>query len=107
MEDDGLAGVVTEGIVGAVSAWCLGDGRRYVVRKQSNHHGPQSRMVFRRGEGFACRPCYDGRDFLLCTSNGCMQQISVEMVMAQVDGVLAAGAGPSRLVFPSAAGGIG
>jgi heptosyltransferase-2 len=59
------------------------------------------------GEGFACRPCYDGRDFAPCTNNGCMQQITVEMVMAQVDGLLARGADPASLVLPSAAGGIG
>jgi heptosyltransferase-2 len=59
------------------------------------------------GEGFACRPCYDGRNFASCTNNGCMQQISVEMVMAQVNGLLAEGKSPARLVLPSAAGGIG
>jgi heptosyltransferase II len=59
------------------------------------------------GEGFACRPCYDGRDFAPCTNNGCMQQITVEMVMAQVDGLLARGADPASLVLPTVAGGIG
>lgn len=58
------------------------------------------------GEGFACRPCYDGRNFAPCTSNGCMQQITVEMVMTQLDELLAGAAGPTRLVLPSAAGGI-
>lgn len=50
---------------------------------------------------------HTGRDFAPCTSNGCIQEISVEMGMAHMDGVLAAGAGPARLVLPSAAGGIG
>jgi heptosyltransferase-2 len=40
------------------------------------------------GEGFACRPCYDGRDFAPCTNNGCMQQVAVSMVLAQVQRML-------------------
>lgn len=36
------------------------------------------------GEGFACRPCYDGRDFAPCLHNGCMRQVSVEMVVREV-----------------------
>ena len=57
------------------------------------------------GEGFACRPCHDGRDFAPCSNNGCMQQITVEMVMAQLDELFVR-ASPARLIFPSAAGGI-
>jgi heptosyltransferase-2 len=41
------------------------------------------------GEGFACRPCYDGRNFAPCQSNGCMQQISTPMVLQQLDALLA------------------
>lgn len=41
------------------------------------------------GEGFACRPCYDGRDFAPCLDNGCIQQITVRMVLRQVDELLA------------------
>lgn len=37
------------------------------------------------GEGFACRPCYDGRDFAPCLHNGCMRQVSVEMVVREVE----------------------
>ena len=55
------------------------------------------------GEGFACRPCHDGRDFAPCTNNACMQQITVEMALAQLDGVLARPGAPCRLVLPSAA----
>ncbi len=55
------------------------------------------------GEGFACRPCYDGRNFPPCENNGCMQQITVTMVLAQLDRLLAAPASPARLVMPSAA----
>ena len=36
------------------------------------------------GEGFACRPCYDGTTFAPCHENGCMRQITVEMVLAQI-----------------------
>ena len=57
------------------------------------------------GEGFACRPCYDGRDFAPCLDNGCMQQITVRMVLRQIDELLserAAGkAGQQKVVLPS------
>jgi heptosyltransferase-2 len=55
------------------------------------------------GEGFACRPCYDGRDFAPCLSNGCMQQVTVAMVLEQVEAVLEqrrSGAKPPRVVTP-------
>ena len=42
------------------------------------------------GEGFACRPCYDGRDFAPCTNNGCVQQVTVEMVLDQVQRMMKA-----------------
>lgn len=42
------------------------------------------------GEGFACRPCYDGHNFAPCTSNGCMQQVSPAMVLEEVETLLAA-----------------
>jgi heptosyltransferase-2 len=57
------------------------------------------------GEGFACRPCYDGRDFAPCLDNGCMQQITTQMVLRQMDELLAetaAGkAGQQMVVLPS------
>ena len=40
------------------------------------------------GQGFACRPCYDGTDFAPCRFNGCMQQVTVERVLREVDEVL-------------------
>jgi heptosyltransferase II len=40
------------------------------------------------GAGFACRPCYDGRDFAPCESNGCMQSIAIETVLATIDEML-------------------
>ena len=42
------------------------------------------------GEGFACRPCYDGRDYAPCHNNGCIQQILPAMVVAEVNTLLAA-----------------
>jgi heptosyltransferase II len=40
------------------------------------------------GQGFACRPCFDGRSFAACSSNGCMQQISSELVLRELDRLL-------------------
>ena len=42
------------------------------------------------GEGFACRPCYDGKNFAPCSNNGCVQQITPEYVLAQLEELLAA-----------------
>jgi len=57
------------------------------------------------GEGFACRPCYDGRDFPPCENNGCMQQITVRMVQRQIDELLGERAAglklKQRVVLPS------
>jgi heptosyltransferase II len=55
------------------------------------------------GEGFACRPCYDGRDFAPCKENGCMKQVSVGMVFDEVEAVIAQrrnGSKPPRVVTP-------
>jgi heptosyltransferase-2 len=40
------------------------------------------------GEGFACRPCYDGRDFASCQFNGCMQQVTPDRVIKELDQLL-------------------
>jgi heptosyltransferase-2 len=40
------------------------------------------------GQGFACRPCFDGRSFAPCNSNGCMRQISSELVLRELDRLL-------------------
>ena len=37
------------------------------------------------GEGFACRPCYDGRDYAPCPHNGCMAQVTPPMVSEAVE----------------------
>lgn len=36
------------------------------------------------GEGFACRPCYDGREYAPCPHNGCMHQVTPERVVTEV-----------------------
>ena len=56
------------------------------------------------GQGFACRPCYDGRDFAPCTFNGCMHQVNPALVLRELDRVLtefqAGEPSPWRIVFP-------
>ena len=42
------------------------------------------------GEGFACRPCYDGRNFAPCTHNGCVEQITPAFAGQCVDRLLEA-----------------
>ena len=57
------------------------------------------------GEGFACRPCYDGRDFAPCADNGCLQQITPEMVLGELESLLSERAGavptPWHVLQPS------
>ncbi len=36
------------------------------------------------GEGFACRPCYDGRTFAACPANDCLRQLTPEQVLEEV-----------------------
>ena len=36
------------------------------------------------GEGFACRPCYDGRDYAPCAHNGCLAEVDPAWVAEQV-----------------------
>ncbi len=40
------------------------------------------------GEGFACRPCYDGRDYAPCSHNGCMEQVTPAMAFHEVQHLL-------------------
>lgn len=40
------------------------------------------------GERLPCRPCYDGRTFASCKSNGCMISITPERVAATVESLL-------------------
>lgn len=57
------------------------------------------------GEGFACRPCYDGRDYAPCAHNGCMHQVTPAMVLAETESLLEARrqgtSRPPRVVVPS------
>lgn len=41
------------------------------------------------GEGLACRPCYDGREFAVCPDNRCMKEISPRRVLAAAEEMLA------------------
>ena len=56
------------------------------------------------GQGFACRPCYDGRDFAPCQFNGCMHQVTPEMVLCELDQMLSDRSqgrpSPWRIVYP-------
>jgi heptosyltransferase-2 len=42
------------------------------------------------GEGFACRPCHDGRNFAPCTQNGCLHQITPEFALEHIEDLLKA-----------------
>jgi heptosyltransferase-2 len=42
------------------------------------------------GEGFACRPCYDGRDYAPCSNNLCIQQITPGMAVTELEALLLA-----------------
>jgi heptosyltransferase-2 len=56
------------------------------------------------GVNFACRPCYDGRTFAPCKHNGCMDQVSPNLVVREVDILLERKAKglptPPRIVLP-------
>jgi heptosyltransferase-2 len=56
------------------------------------------------GQGFACRPCYDGHDFAPCKFNGCMHQVTPERVLRELDQLLSerlvGASSPWRTVFP-------
>jgi heptosyltransferase-2 len=43
------------------------------------------------GVGYACRPCYDGRDYADCAHNGCIREITPQMVADQVEQLLVSG----------------
>ncbi len=59
------------------------------------------------GEGFACRPCYDGRDYAPCAHNGCMHQVTPALVLTETEDLLEARrrgiSRPPRVVTPAAA----
>jgi heptosyltransferase-2 len=58
------------------------------------------------GEGFACRPCYDGINYAPCRDNGCMKQVTVAMVVNEVETVVSQrqrDSSPPRVVAPVSA----
>ena len=58
------------------------------------------------GEGFACRSCYDGRDYAACHRNDCIRQVTPAMVLAQIHALLddrrTGQLRPARVLEPSA-----
>jgi heptosyltransferase-2 len=72
----GLSHAVVVGLFGPTDPACFLPRRRYVTGITG-------------GEGFACKPCYDGRNFAPCSNNGCMQQIKPELILAEMDALLA------------------
>lgn len=59
------------------------------------------------GESFACRPCYDGRNYAACHHNGCMREVTPEWVLHEVQALLRARTGedclpPARPRYESA-----
>jgi heptosyltransferase-2 len=40
------------------------------------------------GQSFACRPCYDGRDFAACQFNGCMHEVTPDLVFRELEHLL-------------------
>ena len=56
------------------------------------------------GQGFACRPCYDGHGFAPCRFNGCMHQVTPERVLRELDKLLdersRGTSSPWRIVYP-------
>lgn len=50
------------------------------------------------GEGFACRPCYDGQGYAPCPHNGCMEQVTPAMAFAEVEHLLRSVAAGERLL---------
>jgi heptosyltransferase-2 len=56
------------------------------------------------GEHLSCRPCYDGQNFAPCQHNGCMREIGVDMVLSQIEILLAeraSGPKPWLILLPS------
>ncbi len=37
------------------------------------------------GEGFACRPCYDGKNYAPCQNNACVRQVTPDLVLDAVE----------------------
>jgi heptosyltransferase-2 len=52
------------------------------------------------GEGFACRPCYDGHSFAPCPSNDCMAEVTPTMLLAQIESLFTSSQAPPRIITP-------
>jgi heptosyltransferase II len=87
----GITNAAVIGIFGPTDPWEKQPRREYSVALWG-------------GEGFACRPCYDGKNYAPCQFNGCMHQVNPEMVLQELDGLLerkTLGApSPVRVVLP-------
>jgi heptosyltransferase-2 len=85
-----LAGVTRAGLIGLFGPT---DPRSRLPRRPNA-------VALWGGEGFACRPCYDGRDFAPCTHNGCLHQITPAMVVAETLNLLGTPSRPFRILTP-------
>lgn len=56
------------------------------------------------GQGFACRPCYDGHSYAPCRDNRCMHQVTPDLVVRELDRLLEIRSRgisePWQLIFP-------
>ena len=71
----GVTGCALVGIFGPVDPWARMPRRPGTIALWG-------------GEGFACRPCYDGSSYAECRDNLCMGQITPEMVHTAVQDLL-------------------
>ena len=71
----GLGSCALLGVFGPVNPWARLPRRPGV-------------MAFWGGEGFACRPCYNGSGYADCRENQCMAQVTPAMAFAAVQELL-------------------
>ena len=92
-----LAGISNAGVVGIFGPT---DPREKLPRREHS-------IAVWGGEGFACRPCYDGRNFAPCQHNGCMYQVTPQLVLLELDSLLERRSqglpSPPRIVVPGIA----
>ena len=74
-----LAGLTQTGIIGVFGPT---DPLEKLPRKDRS-------IALWGGEGFACRPCYDGRNYAACKHNGCMHQVGPQMVLREIENLIA------------------
>ena len=48
---------------------------------------PKNRVIW-GGEQLACRPCYDGKNYAVCSSNDCLKTVTPEMVLGEALGMI-------------------